>query len=1180
MTNRRNEKRNGDGGKRVFVLLGSLLVLAGLVSSGYSALVLPGIESPLRYDRVGTSEIAGGSSNLFLQLTTLRKSTVYAAPGNTITVTTTAQGIADDGLCSLQEAIYSANLDFGVAPSSFHPIVTFDTGCAPGSGDDTIALEAGKEYKMTAPLNDPYNPVGPTANPIVLSNMTIEANGARLVRENPNGDFTGYPNFRAFVVAKRDFADPDNDLGVQGAGTGSLLIRNAHIKGFTAKGGDGRAGGGGGMGAGGAVYVKDARLSIENSTFERNGAGGGRGSVRNGRPGGGGGGMGGDGGYAQGTISHNLGGSGAGGGGARGDGAANGFLLETCSPNPCWFDMNGGGGGGTLRNGGNSDGYGQGRGFRCGGGGAGFGNDGSSGECPGGGGGGGEPDVVNVVDPDGDGGNGNYGGGGGGGGSRETSTFFDGGGGGNGGFGGGGGAGGQKEDGGARAEGGRGGFGGGGGAGGDGTGGIFGYFGGDGTEQYGGGGAGLGGAVFSHGGTVTVWNSTFTGNYAVRGTATSAVVGGDPAENGSDAGGAIFTLDGKLELYNSTIARNETTGDLGGIVVLNVFDQFGFPLPPTPSPATLIVKNTIIANNGATADGVVYTNTNGEVFAGGFSVSKTGSNNLITDNYSDTDNAFPGVTVTADPQLSAVALNTPGLTPTMEIASTSPAVNAGADLMSEGIVTDQRGVYRRPGAYDIGAYEILDNAVPVATGPNPAPSTNEDTAVAVGLSATDDDDDALTFTVTDGPDNGTLSVTTGSGVAADCAAANSCTLSVQYTPAANFNGTDSFKFKANDGQADSEEVTVAITVTPVNDAPVVSATPLTQPDVQYSDPVQPVTITASDVETPAGSLAISASYKRNGGSTVAGLPAGLAFTDNGVTGASRQWTVSGKANVPAGVYVVKADVTDRGDPDNVGSSPAITTSVSFTINVIRENVVVSASSALSSVKVASPGGTSPQFALSASLAEESDGSPGDITKASPVSFTLSPIGGGSSPTCSNAGAASGSTLTVNCTFSNVPVGVYEVNIVVGGDYYTGGGSTVLTVFDPSLGFVSGGGWIVNPVTGYRGNFGVNVKYLKNGKAQGQIMYIEHRPNGDLKVKSNAMQNVAILNNEAQVTAKANYGEVGNFVVIARVIDNGDPGKTDKFGLKLLEPSGRVVSDLNFLADPVLLGGGNNQVPKK
>ncbi|MDI1242210.1 MAG: hypothetical protein PSX80_09850, partial [bacterium] len=242
---------------------------------------------------------------------------------------------------------------------------------------------------------------------------------------------------------------------------------------------------------------------------------------------------------------------------------------------------------------------------------------------------------------------------------------------------------------------------------------------------------------------------------------------------------------------------------------------------------------------------------------------------------------------------------------------------------------------------------------------------------------------------------------------------------------------------------------------------------------------------------------------------------------------------------------------------------------------------VTAADALSAVKVASPGGTSPQFALAAAITEEDDGYPGDISKASPVTFTLTPIGGGSSPTCNNnTGSASGSTLTIGCTFSNIPVGVYEVSIVVGGDYYTGGGSTVLTVYDPSLGFVTGGGWVINPNNGYRANFGVNVKYLKNGKAQGQIMYIEHRPTGDVKVKSNSMQNVAIVGKEAQVTAKATYGDLGNHVVIARVIDNGDPGTNDRFGLKLLEPSGRLIPDFNFLAAPVLLGGGNNQVPKK
>src|SRR5256885_2323275 len=40
-----------------------------------------------------------------------------------------------------------------------------------------------------------------------------------------------------------------------------------------------------------------------------------------------------------------------------------------------------------------------------------------------------------------------------------------------------------------------------------------------------------------------------------------------------------------------------------------------------------------------------------------------------------------------------------------------------------------------------------------------------------------------------------------------------------YTPNANFNGSDSFTYQANDGAADSNIVTVTITVNPVNDAP-------------------------------------------------------------------------------------------------------------------------------------------------------------------------------------------------------------------------------------------------------------------------------------------------------------------------------------------------------------------------
>src|SRR5438046_5304472 len=44
--------------------------------------------------------------------------------------------------------------------------------------------------------------------------------------------------------------------------------------------------------------------------------------------------------------------------------------------------------------------------------------------------------------------------------------------------------------------------------------------------------------------------------------------------------------------------------------------------------------------------------------------------------------------------------------------------------------------------------------------------------------------------------------------------------SLVYMPALNFNGIDSFTYKASDGQAQSGVATVTITVTPVNDAPV------------------------------------------------------------------------------------------------------------------------------------------------------------------------------------------------------------------------------------------------------------------------------------------------------------------------------------------------------------------------
>src|SRR5207244_4597557 len=90
----------------------------------------------------------------------------------------------------------------------------------------------------------------------------------------------------------------------------------------------------------------------------------------------------------------------------------------------------------------------------------------------------------------------------------------------------------------------------------------------------------------------------------------------------------------------------------------------------------------------------------------------------------------------------------------------------------------------------------------------------EDTAKAITLTATDVDSDTLTYSVVTGPAHGTLSGTAPN---------------VTYTPAGNYNGTDSFTFKANDGTVDSATATVSLTITAVNDAPVANAQPVTTP---------------------------------------------------------------------------------------------------------------------------------------------------------------------------------------------------------------------------------------------------------------------------------------------------------------------------------------------------------------
>jgi hypothetical protein len=102
-------------------------------------------------------------------------------------------------------------------------------------------------------------------------------------------------------------------------------------------------------------------------------------------------------------------------------------------------------------------------------------------------------------------------------------------------------------------------------------------------------------------------------------------------------------------------------------------------------------------------------------------------------------------------------------------------------------------------------FENVVNVAPVAT--DLSISTAEDAPYSGTLEAHDTDSSNLTYVIVANATHGTVSIT------------NPITGAYIYTPNADYNGSDSFTFEANDGTFDSNVATASITVGAVNDAP-------------------------------------------------------------------------------------------------------------------------------------------------------------------------------------------------------------------------------------------------------------------------------------------------------------------------------------------------------------------------
>ncbi|MEP3225399.1 MAG: Ig-like domain-containing protein [Parasphingorhabdus sp.] len=189
----------------------------------------------------------------------------------------------------------------------------------------------------------------------------------------------------------------------------------------------------------------------------------------------------------------------------------------------------------------------------------------------------------------------------------------------------------------------------------------------------------------------------------------------------------------------------------------------------------------------------------------------------------------------------------------------------------------------------------VNNPAPIAS--DDVATTDEDMPVIIPVLANDND-----------PDGDALSVT--SATAANGLVTINPDGTVTYTPNTDFNGTDTITYTISDGNGGTSTAMVTVTVTPVNDAPVVDS-PL--PNVTGVDGTNPSIPTAGNFSDIDGDmLSFSAT----------GLPAGLSIDpDSGlITG-----TIDNQASqVNGGVYTVTVTVDD-------GNGGTVSSSFTYTI---------------------------------------------------------------------------------------------------------------------------------------------------------------------------------------------------------------------------------------------------------
>ncbi|MDC6480682.1 Ig-like domain-containing protein [Flavobacteriaceae bacterium] len=259
---------------------------------------------------------------------------------------------------------------------------------------------------------------------------------------------------------------------------------------------------------------------------------------------------------------------------------------------------------------------------------------------------------------------------------------------------------------------------------------------------------------------------------------------------------------------------------------------------------------------------ITHTNVNDSPTSAGTALTiNEGASSTFTPTYIDTDTDLSSIvfTITGDVSNGSLVNNGDG-TFSYSHAGTETSSDSFVYSVSDGefTISDLAGTISVTAVNDVPVVSALEYTL------------DEAGSQVLAFASTDAESDSVTYSVSTDPTNGTI--VSNDGV-------------FTYTHNGSESSSDTFQYIANDGTGNSQPVSVTITVTPVNDAPVVTAGTISLNEGSNSS----ITLSASDAEGDAMTYAI-ATAPTNGTVTLDAATGALTYTHSGGENTSDTFT--------------------------------------------------------------------------------------------------------------------------------------------------------------------------------------------------------------------------------------------------------------------------------------------------